>query len=80
MPKNAIKTKKILQFNGVVTGVNSSNFEITLQNDKDHQSFAILVPKNQFIEVVKKYWLHKVKIKANQTNQGIFLLNHISAA
>lgn len=78
--KNASKTKRVLQFNGVVTDVNSSNFEIILQDDNDHQSFAILVPKNQFIEVVKKYWLHKVKIKAKQTNQGIFLLNQISAA
>lgn len=78
--KRASKTKKTLQFNGVVTDVNSSNFEITLQDNQDQKSFSIIVPKNQFIEVVKKYWLHKVKIKAKQTNQGIFLLNHISAA
>jgi len=78
--KKANKTKRVLQFNGVVTDVNSSNFEITFKDDQNHKSFSIIVPKNQFIDVVKKYWLHKVKIKANQTNQGIFLLNHISAA
>ncbi len=77
--QKGLEAKNTHQFNGVVTGVNSNNFEIVLQN-KTSESFAITVPKNLFIEVVKKYWLHQVKIQASQTNQGIFLLNHISAA
>ena len=77
--KKGLEAKETRQFDGVITNINSNNFEIVLQV-KSNESFAIIVPQEIFIEVVKKYWLHRVNIKASKTNQGIFLLNHISAA
>jgi len=40
------------------------DLEITLQNDQLNRTFLVIVPKKIFSDIVKKYWLHKVKISA----------------
>ena len=78
--KKALKKEKTYQLKGIVTDVNSNNCEIVLHDEKASIFFPIIVPKKLFIEVVKKYWLNKVKIKAFKTYQGTYLLDRISAA
>jgi len=78
--KQTINAQKATQLEGLLTDINSHDLEITLQNDQLSRTFLVIVPKKIFSDIVKKYWLHQVKISAFQSSQGLFFLDRIAAA
>lgn len=69
-----------LQIKGLLTKINAEENEITIKDDTQEQNYAIIVSKNQLIEIVKKYWFQKVLINVRQTNYGVMVLENIRKA
>lgn len=68
------------EIKGILTKVNSEENEITIKDDTQEQNYAVIVPKNQLIEIIKKYWFQKVLIEVRQTNYGVMVLEGIRRA
>lgn len=84
---NQAKTRKIqatsfnlLQIEGTLTIVNADENMITIKDTIQEQSFPIVVPKDLLIDIVKKFWLNKVKIEAKLFPFGVLVLEKINHA
>lgn len=68
------------QIKGLLTKVDAEENEITIKDDLQKQNYAIIVPQNQLMHIIKNYWFQQVLIKVRQTNYGVMVLEQIKAA
>lgn len=72
--------KKSFHFSGFFKDVNSQKNEIIIEDKKQNQSFAVIVPRLILVDIIRQYLAQQIHITAHQTPHGIFVLENIQTA
>lgn len=65
---------------GLFTKADANTCSITVEDENSKQIYFIQVPIERIQEIVRKYWFSKVAIEAKVNNNGLVILENISAA
>jgi len=78
--KNKQAKTHIIQLIGIFTSVNATENEIKIQDANQPFSHTLVAPTELIKEIVKKYFLDKVKVKASVSASGLLMMTEMKAA
>lgn len=70
-------TKEALQLEGIVTDINTREYQVILKDEANKKEFSIIIPPNLLKTIVHDYWTKKVQIQAKVTDAGLIILEQI---